>query len=124
MALAAPTVVHRAVTPSSGGVAAEPGSGAGSTPPIPPPVGTVPAVPAESFVEVQRDAGGTSGSGSVGVDTADSPASEAPVSEGDPETAVPDVNALFRKLYPRVRDELRWDLRIQRERAGMLSDPL
>lgn len=35
-----------------------------------------------------------------------------------------DVDALFQVLYPRVRDELRWELRVQRERAGLLADPL
>lgn len=35
-----------------------------------------------------------------------------------------DREELFRELYPRVRDELRWELRVQRERAGLLADPL
>lgn len=35
-----------------------------------------------------------------------------------------DADRLFRELYPRVRDELRWELRAQRERAGLLADPL
>jgi len=56
-------------------------------------------------------------------------AGPAPATEGAETTpaggdATTDVNAIFRKLYPRVRDELRWELRVQRERAGMLSDPL
>jgi hypothetical protein len=38
--------------------------------------------------------------------------------------AEPDVDALFAELYPRVRDELRWELRVQRERAGLLADPM
>lgn len=29
----------------------------------------------------------------------------------------------FRDLYDRIRDELRWELRTQRERVGLLSDP-
>lgn len=35
-----------------------------------------------------------------------------------------EMGSLARSLYPRVRDELRWELRAQRERAGLLSDPL
>lgn len=35
-----------------------------------------------------------------------------------------DREELFRELYPRMRDELRWELRVQRERAGLLADPL
>jgi hypothetical protein len=48
----------------------------------------------------------------------------------EPEAATPpaaagnDPEELFRVLYPRVRDELRWELLVQRERAGLLGDPL
>lgn len=41
-----------------------------------------------------------------------------------PAPEAPDMGELFDQLYPRVRDELRWELRAQRERAGLLSDPL
>lgn len=34
------------------------------------------------------------------------------------------LDRIFHELYPRVRDELRWELRVQRERVGLLSDPL
>lgn len=39
-------------------------------------------------------------------------------------TTEADVDQMFTKLYPRVRDELRWELRVQRERAGLLADPI
>lgn len=35
-----------------------------------------------------------------------------------------DVAVLVQRLYPQLRDELRWELRTQRERAGLLADPL
>lgn len=35
-----------------------------------------------------------------------------------------DAGKLFDELYPRMLDEIRWDLRVQRERAGLLGDPL
>lgn len=41
-----------------------------------------------------------------------------------PRTTDADVDDMFKRLYPRVRDELRWDLRVQRERAGLLADPI
>src|SRR5690606_23536897 len=59
---------------------------------------------------------------------ADAPTTPAPATAT---TAAPrtvqteeEINQLFQRLYPRVRDELRWDLRIQRERAGLLADPM
>lgn len=51
------------------------------------------------------------------------PAAPAPAAPAEPSNDT-QVNEMFERLYPRVRDELRWDLRIQRERAGMLADPL
>lgn len=71
--------------------------------------------------------------------TSEAPAAPpvAPVqrAEGDAAAATADVLAaprppevereeLIRELYPRLRDELRWELRVQRERAGVLADPL
>lgn len=57
---------------------------------------------------------------------ADAPAGGAPPPGPDAQAetaAAVDTAALFDELYPRVRDELRWELRVQRERAGLLADP-
>lgn len=35
-----------------------------------------------------------------------------------------EIAVLVDRLYPQLRDELRWELRAQRERAGLLADPL
>lgn len=53
------------------------------------------------------------------------PAAPAPAAPAERATADPqtDLDVVFHKLYPRVRDELRWELRVQRERAGLLVDP-
>ncbi|WP_157041988.1 hypothetical protein [Nitriliruptor alkaliphilus] len=47
-----------------------------------------------------------------------------PSEVADAELTDGQVEQVFHELYPRVRDELRWELRVQRERAGLLSDPL
>ncbi|MDX1620634.1 MAG: hypothetical protein R3320_06575 [Nitriliruptorales bacterium] len=62
----------------------------------------------------------TTGASSPPADEATAATAAGPESPAEPA----DVDGLFRELYPRVRDELRWELRVQRERAGLLSDPL
>lgn len=105
-----PAVLRRAAESAPASPAPLPGQpsppadGGRSAPALPP----LPADPV-----VQREEVATIGSATADSDDA---AGEAVPAD--------DVNALFRKLYPRVRDELRWELRVQRERAGMLSDPL
>jgi hypothetical protein len=58
----------------------------------------------------------------IGEATTSTSATAAP--EPAPPAPAPDAEQLFHQLYPRVRDELRWELLVQRERIGLLSDPL
>lgn len=97
-------------TPSAQVPAAPTASGATAGP-------AAPARPALPPPPVQREAEASSMPAAESADAASSGG------DGAADTTT-DVNAIFRKLYPRVRDELRWELRVQRERAGMLSDPL
>lgn len=92
------------------------------TPPTPPTNGEAPASAGPpNLPPVHRQAEAPAGDAPAAGGAGDDPAAEEPA--GDAETSE-GADALFRKLYPRVRDELRWELRVQRERAGMLSDPL
>lgn len=59
--------------------------------------------------------------GDVAADSGDSPATPPPPAAGE-DADGERLERLFRRLYPRVREELRWDLLAERERTGLLTD--
>lgn len=113
-----PAVARAAPAPSGA-----PTKGAGpGTDPLPLPV-PAPTEPAEELRVARAGESDGAVDAAVTASTVAAPA-DATSAGRDEGVAGADVDGLFRELYPRVRDELRWELRVQRERAGLLSDPL
>lgn len=125
--VAADAVLHRAK---------DSGSGGGSSPSPGAPTVERPSRPDPGTVAVESGLSERQPDGSVVFRQADAPPPTDTTTLAAPDgamgpAAAPDVTdleqpeafeRLFRRLYPRVRDELRWDLLSERERTGLLTD--
>lgn len=123
-------------SPAAPGVAAEDvggQAGTAATGPTPTPPGPDPgSVAVRSGLADRQDDGsvvfrvpeapGTAGlPGDVAADGGDTSATPRPPAAAE-DVDGERLERLFRRLYPRVREELRWDLLAERERTGLLTD--